>query len=152
MLTNDGSIFVGVPKLAQQRLDDSTLVIDGIAVSNPQTNSITMSINATIGSDGSISADLDAFNGTMYLEDLGPATPFATIAFPASKAGGTKTINVTQELPVTNDPAFGTFNKWLVANESVRITVRGDTFIHVAGIYKAFPVVYKKTFDLKGKR
>lgn len=142
---------MAVPKIAQQKINESELHIDGISITSPQADQYTMSINATIKSDaGGISATLDAFNGTMYLEDLEPHSPFATIEFPKSSSGGSQTVNVSQVMPVSTSPAFTTFNKWLMANESLRITVTGDTTLHVAGLANSYAVTYKQTVIFKG--
>jgi competence protein ComGC len=143
-------IFVGIPHIAQQKIDAATLTIEGIRVTNTQTQNFTMSINSTIHSDGSVKATIDGFTGDMYLEDLQPHTPFASVTFPETTSDAIQIVNVTQFTPITNMDAFTTFNTWLLHNKTLRVTVKGDTYIHVSGIAKAFPVSFSKTVEMPG--
>lgn len=111
---------------------------------------MTMSINSTIKTDGSVHANIDPFEGVLYLEDHEPHTPFAKIKFPATTADSLQTVNVTQFLPIEDLAALTTFNTWLLANESLRVTVLGDTHVHVKGINRAYPVTFKKTTTMPG--
>lgn len=144
------SLLVGVPKIAQQKLDDAELILDGITVTNTQGSSMTMAINSTIKTDGSVHADIDAFQGIMYLEDHQPHTPFAKINFPATTADKLQTVNVTQFLPIDNVEALTTFNTWLLSNETLRVTVFGETNVKVKGISRSYGVTFKKTVTMPG--
>ncbi|KAF9880003.1 hypothetical protein CkaCkLH20_02814 [Colletotrichum karsti] len=142
-------IFVAVPKIAQHKLDEAELTVDGITLSNTKSNSYTMSINSTLRSDGKVSATIEPFEGAMYLEDLEPHTPFVTINFPETKSVKMQTVNVSQPIQIADMAAFTTFNTWFQANESVRVTIRGDTHVKVSGISKRYPVTFKNTVTLK---
>ena len=120
-------------------------------MSNTQSESYTMAINSTIRSSSSVKATLDGFTGQMYLEDLEPHTPFASIDFPPTSSAGEQVVNVTQFSPITDMKAFTAFNIWLLANDSVRVTVAGDTTFRVSGISKAFPISFAKTVTLQGE-
>ncbi|KAK3902466.1 hypothetical protein C8A05DRAFT_44120 [Staphylotrichum tortipilum] len=143
-------ILVGVPKIAQSKLDDAELILDGIVVTETQIKSLTMSINSTIKSDGKVHANIDPFEGIMYLEDKEPHTPFAKILFPATTADALQTVNVTQFLPIDDVDALTTFNTWLLANETLRVTVFGDTKVKVKGINRKYDVTFKKTVTMPG--
>jgi hypothetical protein len=143
-------LLVGVPKIAQQKLDEAELSFDGLIATDTQTQNLTMSINSTIRTDGSVHAEIDAFPGDMYLEDYEPHTPFATLNFPPTTADALQTVNVTQFLPIENLEALTRFNTWLLANETFRVTVKGDTHVHVRGISRAYPVTFKKTITMDG--
>lgn len=143
-------ILVGVPRIAQSKLDAAELIIDGITVTNTQTQNMTMSINSTIRSDGQVHATIDPFRGSMYLEDRLPHTPFAKINFPQTTSEAHQTVNVTQFLEIEDVEALTIFNTWLLANESLRVTVVGDTHVHVRGISRAYPVTFRKTVTMPG--
>ena len=145
------SIFVGVPHIAQSKINDATLTIQGIHVTNTQSQNFTMAINSTITSSGGFSAVISGFVGQMYLEDLPAHTPFAAINFPQTTSDAFQVVNVSQFVPITDMDAFTTFNTWLLHNDTLRVTVSGDTFIHVSGIGKAFPVTFQKTIEMPGK-
>jgi hypothetical protein len=145
-------LLVAVPKIAQSKLDDAELTIQGIVISRSESNSLDMAINSTITTDGKVHANIDGFTGIMYLEDLEPHTPFATIDFPATTADALQTVNVSQKLEITDMRALTTFNTWLLTKDEVRITTYGETHVRVKGIARAYPVTFKKTITTPGLR
>jgi hypothetical protein len=144
------SLLVAVPKIAQSKLDHAELILDRITVTNAQTNNLTMSIDSTIKSDGKVHANIAGFEGVMYLEDHLPPTPFAKINFPPTTSDALQTVNVTQFLPVDDVEALTRFNTWLLANETLRVTVLGDTTLRVRGIARDYGVTFKKTVTMPG--
>ncbi|KAL2024210.1 hypothetical protein VTK56DRAFT_9366 [Thermocarpiscus australiensis] len=145
-------LLVGVPKIAQQKLDDAELAIDRITVTHTQGQNLTMAINSTIKTDGSVHATVDAFEGVMYLEDRLPHTPFAKIDFPETTSAAFQTVNVSQFLHIDDVEALTIFNTWLLTNDTLRVTVLGDTHVHVKGVSRAYPVTFKKTVTMPGMR
>jgi len=145
-------LLVAVPKMAQSKLDDADLTIQGIVITRTESNSLDMAINSTITTDGSVHANIDGFTGEMYLEDLEPHAPFALIDFPATTADALQTVNVSQKLEIKDMNALTTFNTWLLTKDEVRITVVGDTHVHVKGIARSYPVKFKKTLTTPGLR
>ncbi|KAI1369337.1 hypothetical protein F5Y08DRAFT_293073 [Xylaria arbuscula] len=143
-------VLVAVPRIAQQRLDGAKLTIDGIAVTNTQANSLVMAINSTIRADDSVHATVDAFQGTMYLADVDPPLAFAQIDFPQTSTASKQAVNVSQEIQISDEDAFTTFNKALLSSASVNVQVKGDTHIHVRGISRAYPATFDKTVALTG--
>jgi hypothetical protein len=143
-------IFVGVPKIAQGKLDDAELTIDSIIISETEPNTYNMAVNSTIRTDGKTHATISPFTGVMYLEDFEPHTPFASVDFPETSSAKEQFVNVSQAVEITNMEAFTTFNTWLLANETLRLTIEGDTSVKVKGISKKFGVTFKKTVELKG--
>lgn len=145
-------IFVAVPKIAQSKINAAELSIDGIFATGTQSQNYTMSINSTIRTDGSVQATIEGFTGVMYLEDLEPHTPFAEIGFPQTTSDALQTVNVSQFIPITNMAAFTTFNTWLLKNDSLRVTITGDTTVYIRGLSKGYSVNFKKTVSLPGLR
>lgn len=146
-------IFVAIPKIAQQKINEAQLTIQGITVTQTQSDNYTMSINSTITSDGSVHATIDAFTGQMYLEDLQPHTPFAAVNFPQTTSDALVIVNITNQFtPVTDLDAFTVFNTWLLTNDSLRVTVTGNTNVHISGISKAYGVTFTKTVTMPGLR
>ncbi|KAL1871056.1 hypothetical protein VTK73DRAFT_2252 [Phialemonium thermophilum] len=144
-------IFVGVPHIAQQRINKATLEVQSIVVTHTQSENFTMSIGSTIHADDSVHAVIDPFVGEMYLEDLEPHTPFAEVNFPQTSSKSHQIVNVTQQfVPIKNMEAFTTFNTWLLLNETLRVTVKGKTHVKVSGIGKKFSVDFKKTITMPG--
>ncbi|RFU75276.1 hypothetical protein TARUN_6960 [Trichoderma arundinaceum] len=143
-------IFVGVPKIAQSKVNDAVLEVQGVNVLNSKPNSITLEINSTITTDGSIKADIDSFDGVMYLEDLPDHIPFVNISFPATNGDKHQQINISQEVQIQNPDPFNTFNIWFAANETLRVTIEGQTKVKPSGLSRKFGVTFKKTITMNG--
>lgn len=143
-------IFVAVPKIAQSKMNSSELSIESIQISETEPKQYRMQVESTIRTDGKIHATVDGFRGVMYLEETEDHTPFATIDFPQTTAEKESKVSVNQIVKVENMDAFTQFNTWLLANETLKMTIEGDTKVHVKGLSKAYGVNFKKTVDLKG--
>lgn len=148
MLIATASIFVGVPKIAQSKINDAELEIQGVNIIDTTSDSYTMEINSTIETDGGIHADVDGFKGDLYLEDLEPHTPFATIDFPDTTADKHQVVNVTQEIKITNMDAFIDYNVWFVNNKTLKLTVEGKTKVKPSGLSRKYSVNFKKTLEV----
>jgi len=143
-------IFVGVPNIAQDKLDEAKLNIDGVNILETEPDNYRMEVNSTITTDGKIHADVDAFTGTMYLEGIEPRLAFATLDFPATTAEKHQTVNVSQHVTIADMDAFTTFNVWFTNNETVQISVEGDTKVKPQGLDRKYDVKFRKTLDVSG--
>jgi len=143
-------IFVAVPKIAQNKVNGAELEIDSIVASNTQEGNFTMSVNSTIRLSSHTDATIDGFEGVMYLEDYEPHVPFARLNFPETTGEKLQVVNISQFTPITDVEAFTRFNTWLLLNESIRVTVEGDTKVRVKGISRAYGINFKKIVTLQG--
>jgi len=143
-------IFVGVPNIAQDKIDAAKLDIQGVNILETEPDSFLMEVNSTITTDGSIHADVDGFVGDMYLEDLEGHKPFASLEFPPTTAAKNQEVNVTQQVTITDMDAFRTFNIWFVNNETLKITIDGKTKVKPSGLDRKYDVDFKKTLEVKG--
>lgn len=109
-----------------------------------------MSVNSTIRISSSTAAVIHGFEGVMYLEDFEGKVPFARLAFPETTGASLQVVNISQSTPVTDVVALTRFNTWLLLNDSIRVTVEGETTIKVKGLTKAYPVNFKKIVTLQG--
>jgi len=141
--------LVAVPKTLQEKIDGTTLRIDGIHVTQTQTNSVHLSINGTLTGGGGKSATVDAFNASLYLTDKSPQTPFGYIEMPQTENKALVIANISQEMQIANAQAYADFNTWYMLNESFRMSVKGETYVHTSGL-KATKVKFSKTVTLKG--
>lgn len=144
------SIFVGVPKIAQDKVNDAKLEVQGVNVLNSKPDSILLQINSTITTDGSIKANIDPFDGVMYLEDLPEHTPFLNLSFPATNGDKHQKVNISQESQIQNPDAFNTFNIWFAANQTLRVTIEGRTKVKPSGLSRKWGVTFKKTIVMNG--
>lgn len=143
-------IFVGIPRIAQSRVDASELTIQGIALSQTQAGNFTLSINSTLRADSPVGAAFDPFDAVMYLEDWAPQTPYARVRFPRTTSAAETVVNITQFTEVLDQDAFAVFNTWFLLNETLNLSVEGDTHVKVSGISRKFPVHFKKTINMPG--
>jgi hypothetical protein len=142
--------LVGIPRIIQQKVNDSVLTIQGIRVTHPTPTSAFTEINSTITQDSSISATIDGFNASLYLEDKLPHTPFAYIQMPGINVESVVAINTSQTIEIVDVQAYADYNAWYLLNESFRMTVSGQTYVHVKGL-RAAPITFEKTVTLAGK-
>ncbi|KAF7540922.1 hypothetical protein G7Z17_g12089 [Cylindrodendrum hubeiense] len=144
------TIFVIVPKIAQKKMNEAHLEIQGVNILQTESNAYHMEINSTITTDGAIKANIDAFEGEMYLEDYEPHTAFATLLFPKTNANKHQVVNVSQDINITDLKAFTRFNVWFHNNETVRITINGKTKVQPHGLDRKYGVTFKKTLTVNG--
>jgi len=142
-------IYAIIPKVAQSKLNDAVLTIEGLRVTQTQTNSVYTEINSTISSNSGISANFDGFNASLYLEDKQPQTPFAYLQMPATTAGSAVAVNVSQLLNIYDAQAYADYNTWYLLNETFRMTITGTTKVHI-GSLPAYNVNFAKTVNVTG--
>ncbi|RSL87750.1 hypothetical protein CEP52_015437 [Fusarium oligoseptatum] len=144
-------IFVGLPNIAQSKLNSAKFGIDSITLSNMREQSIKMAFNSTIrlSGTGGIKASIDPFTAAMYLQDVQPHIPFAYIDIPKTAAKSLATVNITQDVKIPNMEAFTVFSGWLLGKKSIAITMEGKTAFKASGISKHFGVSFAKTLDLQ---
>lgn len=143
-------IFVAVPKIAQDKINQASLEVTSIRMSQSQTNSFTMAIDSIIRTDGSVHAEIDAFEGEMFLTDLPVRRPFARINFPKTTSDAYQEVKVSQSTPIFDMEAFTTFNTWLLSNETLRVSVEGRTNVRVRGLSNSYGVNFAKTISMPG--
>ncbi|KAJ3484863.1 hypothetical protein NLG97_g6952 [Lecanicillium saksenae] len=144
------SIFVAIPRIAQDKINQAKLEIVAVKISNATPDSYQMTINSTISTDGTVKADIDPFAGDMYLEDTPDQTPFAVLNFPPTNANKHSNVNVDQLVKITNMDAFNKFNTWFVNNETLKIGIKGKTKVQPKGLSKKYDVTFHKVQEIKG--
>jgi len=142
-------MLVAVPNIIRNKVNGSTLTVDSIAITNTQTNSVRLAFNATISTSGSIHGTVDSFNASLYLTDKQPQVPFAFIEMPSVRSGSNVPVNVSQDFQIYNTQAYADYNTWYLLNESFRMTVEGDTTVHVSGL-RAVSTHFQKVVTLTG--
>ncbi|KAM3501348.1 hypothetical protein MY11210_009383 [Beauveria gryllotalpidicola] len=144
------TIFVAIPRIAQDKINQAKLDIVAVKISNATPTSYQMTIDSTISTDGTVKADIDAFAGDMYLEDTDDKTPFAVLNFPPTNANKRSNVKIDQHVEIKNMDAFNKFNTWFVNNETLRIGIRGNTKVRPKGISKRYNVIFQKVLKVKG--
>ncbi|KAK2592840.1 hypothetical protein QQS21_009443 [Conoideocrella luteorostrata] len=143
-------IFVGVKNIAQSKINSADLDIEGVNILQSQPNKFLMQINSTIKTDGTVKADIDPFVGNLTLLDIPNARPFVQLNFPQTNANKFQTVNVSQEVNITDMEAFNEFNKYFFQNETLRVSIHGKTQVQPAGLSKKYDVDFYKEVTFKG--
>lgn len=141
---------MGVKNIAQSKINDADLQIQGINIINTQPNKFLMQINATITTDGTVKADIDPFIGNLTLRDVPNARPFVQLQFPQTNANKFQTVNVSQEVTITDPEAFEQFNRAFFQNETLRVNIHGNTKVQPAALSKKYDVDFFKVIEFKG--
>ncbi|MCJ1295500.1 hypothetical protein MMC34_007063 [Xylographa carneopallida] len=139
-------VYVGFPHIAQSGIDNSTLNITAVRITNPTDASFLINQASVITSSSAYHPQLDAFNASLSL--LGQA-PYAYITIPAIHATATATADVNQVVQIANLTAFAAFTTALLQNEMVSLQVSGNTALHEMA-FPATTVNYSKTVQLSG--
>jgi len=59
-------------------------------------------------------------------------------------------VNVSQTLQIYDMQAYTDFNTWFLLNDTFRLTINGNTWVHVAGL-KPSLANFRKVVTLKGE-
>jgi hypothetical protein len=141
--------LVAIPRTIQGKIDDAVVTVQGISVTQPKANSVHMEMNSTITSGGGVSATIESFNASLYLEDKAGHPVFAYIQMPETTADKVVTANISQTLNIYDAQAYADYNTWYLINETFRVTIDGETYVHVKGLKKT-KVNFHKTVTLTG--
>lgn len=107
-----------------------------------------MKIDSTITTDGQVKANIDAFQGAMYLKDSDK--PFLNLPFPETNANKFQTVNVSADVTIADMDEFVKFNTVFISNETVTIVIKGYTYVQPKGLSKKYGVNFIKYVDFKG--
>lgn len=141
---------MGFPHIAQKNVNDSTLDIQSMILTNPTPHSFDLQQQSVIRSGSSYHPRLDAFNATLSVEDAAiDKSPFASMQLPAVHATAEAQVNVNQIVQITDMGQFTDYTKVVLASEKYRIAVRGRIGLHESGL-PATTVDYNKVVTLKG--
>ncbi len=143
---NGYRIYVAFPRISQNDINDSTLTISSLILSNPKPDSFHLVQTSVIGNGSPYHPNLDAFNASLSLDGSGP---YAYVEIPQVHATKQATSIIDQDVSITDLAAFTDYNIAVLGSETVKVDVRGRTALHEM----KFPdttVNYEKTVSMKG--
>lgn len=136
------------PRISQNGIDDSTLEIQSLTLSDPTPESFHLEQTAIVGNDNNYHPRLDAFNVSLSVD--GPEIkPYAYVELPAIHATTKATSYVNQTVKITDLDAFMNYNNITLNNEEVKVAIRGRAALHEMK-FPATTVNYNKIVTLKG--
>lgn len=141
------SVYVAYPKIAQSAVNDSTLDITEMIISDPTPESIHLEQRQVLGSDSIFHPQIYAFDSAVSL--AGAADPFAYVTVPAVKSKDGAEIHFEQKVDLTDASAFGDYTTAVMMNEEVSLNIYGRPGLKQGGLPKT-TVDYNKTVVMKG--
>jgi len=142
-------IFVAVPKMIQDQVNNSLLTVQEVSATQTLATTLLFGVNSTVMTNSSTKATIDSFNASLSLTDKVPSVPFVYITMPQLHTQKVSTINISQELTIYDEQAFADYNSWYLLNDSFRVTVSGETHVHVKGL-PSYKIHFQKTVNLTG--
>jgi hypothetical protein len=133
--------------MAQESIDESTLEILSMELTEPRPDGAHLKVSQKIGSDSAFNPWMDAFTADLTLE--GSEEVFAQLNVPRFQADDGLVIEFEQDLNLANVGAFTEFSKAIMHNESIQFNVYGETKLKQGALQKV-DVTYDKTVTMKG--
>lgn len=141
-------MYVGYPNIAQDDVNDSSLNITKMVISNPTPTSFTLNQTQVIGSHSSFHPQIYTFEAAVSL--LGAAVPFSRVHVPGVQSRDGARVVVSQAVDLKNASAFGDFAKAVMMDEEVELRIFGRPFLKEGALPKV-RVTYNKTVSMKGE-
>lgn len=138
---------MGYPNIAQGDVDDSTLDVTQMDISDPAPDSFKLNITEVLGTDSSFHPQFDPFEATVLMG--GSETPFLTLDVGGFKANDGTEIHVEQDIKLADVDAFSEYATAVMANETVSLIIRGKPQLQEGKLPK-IGVNYDKTIEMKG--
>ena len=151
--TNKNSVFVAMPKIAQDGVNDSSLEITQLKFTDPTPDTIVLSQVGILHSPSMYTPTLDPFNASSYLVTDGQyaSSPMVIIPLPKIHALHPKsTISVeNREVSIVSLDALSDYTTAVLSNEYVTTALVGKTKLH-EGALPVITVNYNQTSTYKG--
>ncbi|KAI9770302.1 MAG: hypothetical protein M1840_003461 [Geoglossum simile] len=145
-----GRVYVGLPNIAQQQVDKSTLEIKSMVVTNPTSHSVQIQQEAFLHSSSIFTPTLDAFPAALFLESTEPnIKPFAYLQLPKVRSTKSTLVSIDQTVKITDIDQFSEYTKTVMNSETFRVALRGRTVLHL-GRLPATSVNYNEVLTFKG--
>ncbi|KAF2397606.1 hypothetical protein EJ06DRAFT_481937 [Trichodelitschia bisporula] len=142
-------MFVGIPNIAQNGINDAELELESQVVMDPTPDSVQLAMTTISKSKSSFEPWLDSFEAALFLEGPEPIQPFGYITIPRVKATHRSIIFVNQTLEIKNLRQFEEYNKVVMNSETYRVGIRGRMGLKQGGFPKT-NVNFNKIVTSKG--
>jgi hypothetical protein len=133
--------------MAQSSVDDSTLEIEEMEITDPRPDGAHLRVRQRIGSSSRYHPWMDAFNASLSLE--GTDEVFSQIHVPRFQASDQAVIEFEQDIILSDVPAFTEFSTAILHEEEIQLHVFGETQLKQGGLHKV-DVTYDKIVTMAG--
>ncbi|EWC48910.1 hypothetical protein DRE_00215 [Drechslerella stenobrocha 248] len=138
-----------IPIVAQNSVTNAIVRADGIAITNPSDDRITLAMNATVFAHAPVKARFANQTFEMYLPDDKNQTTFMTLDVGELEANPTMAINVTgADTNILNKEIYQTFSKQVLSKGNFSLVIRSKPILKVGSLQ--YRVNFEKTVQLKG--
>ncbi|KAL8689252.1 MAG: hypothetical protein Q9218_005035 [Villophora microphyllina] len=141
-------VYVGFPRISQNGVNDSTLEIQSLTLSNPTPHSFHLEQTAKLTNPSTYHPNLDRFNASLSVGSS-PDKPYAYIELPAIHATKEATTHIDQDVQIVDMNAFVDYSTQLLTKDSVDLVVKGRTKLHEMRL-PTTTVDYHKTVTMRG--
>ncbi|KAL5615353.1 hypothetical protein BROUX41_005401 [Berkeleyomyces rouxiae] len=138
-----------IPKIMQDRVDDSKLNITRINMSNTRANSFTLGVDSQIRTPGNIHATIFPFDAYLSLDE-DEDYPFGLVRFPRTRSSKNTSVTLEQHIDIINMTSLTRFNAHLLAGETVGLRVKGRPKLKLKGLYIKYKMKFNKVVQLTG--
>jgi hypothetical protein len=145
--TYNCSVYVAYPKIAQSAVNDSTLKIKSMIITEPTPESFHLDQQQILGTDSSYHPKIYEFDAEVSLG--GAPVPFATVTVPEVKSKDGAEIHVVQKVDLTDVDAFGDYTTAVMLSEELELNIKGKPDLKQGGLPKTH-VTYDQTVKMKG--
>ncbi|KAJ6257382.1 hypothetical protein Dda_8271 [Drechslerella dactyloides] len=144
-----GVIYGIIPSIAQNAVNSAGVRADGIAITNPTVDRITLSMNSTVFARVPVAARFDNQTFEMYLPQDANKTTFMTLGVGELQAQNTMVINVTgADTKILNATVYQQFSKDVLSRSNFTLGIKSRPMLKVGAM--KYPVQFDKTIQLKG--
>ncbi|KKK17823.1 hypothetical protein P175DRAFT_0475773 [Aspergillus ochraceoroseus IBT 24754] len=140
-------VYVGYPRIAQADINDSTLSVSAMFISDPSPESFHLNQTQIIGTDSIFHPKIFSFEAEVGLE--GASASFANVTVPQVQAKDGTVVNVAQRVELSDAAAFAAFSSAVMMSEEFGLTVSGRPRLK-QGPLPTITVTYDKAVTMKG--
>ncbi|KAI9050650.1 hypothetical protein LZ554_005807 [Drepanopeziza brunnea f. sp. 'monogermtubi'] len=144
-------VYVGFPKIAQQDVDDSSLEFREGSFTNPTSNSIRITQEATLHNPSTFKPTLDEFPADLYLVTNGTygAEKMLTLPMPSIHARKRTNSSIDADVPISSVDQVSAYAVTVMTNEYVTTALVGKTKLRL-GKLPVQTVTFNSTSTYKG--
>ncbi|KAL2859943.1 DUF3712 domain-containing protein [Aspergillus lucknowensis] len=139
-------VYVGYPNIAQGDINDSTLTVESMVITDPTPDGFQLNQKQVIGSGSIFHPKIYSFDADVSLQGS-PA--FATVTVPEVQARDDAAVHVEQWVDLTDADQFAAFSTAVMMNEEFNLGVYGEPDLKLGALPK-IDVTYNKTVTMKG--
>lgn len=148
--TDQDSIYVGYPRIAQNAVNDAQIQLVSMSIENPTPESVDLSFKQVFNTNSSYHPTLYPFNASFYLLDQQYSVPFGSIETTEIRASnGAGTDFPLQRMNISQMDRFTKYVSTTLSSEEFTIALRGHGDLKEGALPKT-SITYDKNITMKG--